>query len=1166
MRIARLALERYGHLSDVELAFPSAPGLHIVLGVNEAGKSTALAAIGDALFRFQPRTHYAFLHATRDLRLSVDLHAQDGRVGRFVRRKGTRDDLFDEAGQVLPESAIAAFLCGASRERFQHVFGLDGAALRQGGQAILEGKGEVGESILQAHTGLHGFRDLARRLGEEAMQLAGDRRATRALRVATDRFKEAKAALDERSVEPAAYKQARAEQEALEAARETNRQEAGRLHAERARLDRISRTTPARLAAARARAERAGLGEVPALPTDAEARRLSALIAREHAARDLARLREQEAALAGRLAAPLDRAVLEESDGIDRLAADCSKTASASNDRAERRIVAEQHERALALAAQRLGKPADAAAIAACLPDALTRDAARRAIEAHVRLADRHTTAAKDLDDARARHEVALAAVAASPEAEPFAELRAAIEFVRSEGRIDANFATAVQDEAQARAELARRLAALPFWTATAEALLAAPVPLDAMIAQHAAALEQTRREHDKAHTKLADHDATLAAIAADLAGLTEAGEPPTPQAIAALRALRDRAWHVLRRHRIDGGPAPSPEEQVELGASEALPDFFATLMRQADALVDRGAAEAKHVADYEHARRQLARARTARAAAAEVEARAASALAHATDAWVALWKPTGIVPHPPEAMREWMRKRESVLEQAGRTHQAAAQRAHLATQHETARAALATLLPEMPSASVASLLAAADTLRATREHATTIRLKALSAVTDAHAAMQQAAGRLDRTVSEIGAWREAWVPIAAGLGLPVGADAETGKIALDLWSGVDRDLDRWQEATNRIAAMTHAIEAFLDEAAAIAGRIAPELADADPYEAVRALATRLGAARAAAREHARLTAERDQLREAIAKLETGHAEAERALATLHSLAGTTDDTALQDAIARAVRHAVLSGEIATREAELDHLGDGKSPAELEAEAEGIDIDALPGQTAAIAERLRAIDAETETALGRLAELRNRLAAMEKGADAAGAAQEMQDAHAEIEDIAARYVRTRLAHTLLSAGINRFRQQQQGPLLARAGALFARLTEGRYERLEVDEEDGKLSIVAVRPDRSHCPAERLSEGTRDQLYLALRLAAIESYAERTEPLPFIADDLLVNFDDTRARAALRVLGEMGPRMQVILFTHHAHIAAMAEPRWASLHHLPPGLALAAAAE
>jgi uncharacterized protein YhaN len=75
--------------------------------------------------------------------------------------------------------------------------------------------------------------------------------------------------------------------------------------------------------------------------------------------------------------------------------------------------------------------------------------------------------------------------------------------------------------------------------------------------------------------------------------------------------------------------------------------------------------------------------------------------------------------------------------------------------------------------------------------------------------------------------------------------------------------------------------------------------------------------------------------------------------------------------------------------------------------------------------------------------------------------------------------------------------------------------------------------------------ERLSEGTRDQLYLALRMAAVEAHAEGAEPLPFIADDLLASFDEVRAGAALERLATLGDRVQTILFTHHAHVAELA---------------------
>jgi uncharacterized protein YhaN len=73
----------------------------------------------------------------------------------------------------------------------------------------------------------------------------------------------------------------------------------------------------------------------------------------------------------------------------------------------------------------------------------------------------------------------------------------------------------------------------------------------------------------------------------------------------------------------------------------------------------------------------------------------------------------------------------------------------------------------------------------------------------------------------------------------------------------------------------------------------------------------------------------------------------------------------------------------------------------------------------------------------------------------------------------------------------------------------------------------------------------LSDGTRDQLFLALRLASVRRWAKDAEPLPFVADDLLVSFDDERAAAALKTLADFGSEVQVILFTHHRHVVDLA---------------------
>ena len=91
-------------------------------------------------------------------------------------------------------------------------------------------------------------------------------------------------------------------------------------------------------------------------------------------------------------------------------------------------------------------------------------------------------------------------------------------------------------------------------------------------------------------------------------------------------------------------------------------------------------------------------------------------------------------------------------------------------------------------------------------------------------------------------------------------------------------------------------------------------------------------------------------------------------------------------------------------------------------------------------------------------------------------------------------------------------------MLRRLSAIFQSLTHGLYSHVVSEPDDnGKSELVMIQRDfpeeRQHI--DQLSEGTRDQLFLALRVAAIEDHLRTAEPLPFIGDDILQTFDDDR---------------------------------------------------
>jgi uncharacterized protein YhaN len=194
-----------------------------------------------------------------------------------------------------------------------------------------------------------------------------------------------------------------------------------------------------------------------------------------------------------------------------------------------------------------------------------------------------------------------------------------------------------------------------------------------------------------------------------------------------------------------------------------------------------------------------------------------------------------------------------------------------------------------------------------------------------------------------------------------------------------------------------------------------------------------------------------------------------------------------------------------------------------------------------------------EKALLQKKEAEAELAKIHGQADAASTEARRQEALAAMADATERFIKVYIAARLLQWAIERFRAERQDPLLRRAGEIFARLTIGSFEKLMVDFDDNVPHLKGRRPDGSQVGVDGMSDGSRDQLYLALRLAAIELHLRNGRALPFVADDLLINFDDARAAAGFAVLGELAQSTQVLYLTHHDHLVPIAR------HALGPAL-------
>jgi uncharacterized protein YhaN len=150
-------------------------------------------------------------------------------------------------------------------------------------------------------------------------------------------------------------------------------------------------------------------------------------------------------------------------------------------------------------------------------------------------------------------------------------------------------------------------------------------------------------------------------------------------------------------------------------------------------------------------------------------------------------------------------------------------------------------------------------------------------------------------------------------------------------------------------------------------------------------------------------------------------------------------------------------------------------------------------------------------------------------------AQKLESDRAELRDSVERWVPLVLADAILAQAIARFECEHQPAMLRDVGQLFSKLTRGRYVGLHrrLDEQG---TLLLAEATGKHKEPSQLSGGTREQLYLAIRLAYARQYCRENEPLPLVMDDVLVNFDDERNDAALEMLIELAEEIQLIFLT------------------------------
>jgi len=1138
VRLANIELQAFGPFTGtvIDLSGGDQGDMHVITGPNEAGKSTARRGVGDLLFGIPVNTTDNHVHANPDLRLAATFLNGDRQPLTVVRRKGRTKTLTDGQGRVLDDDVLDGLLGGISRDTFEAVFSLDHDTLVDGGKALLDADGELGESLFSASMGATALHELRCALQEQADGLFRPRASsTEIVRVRAVYDAKAKE-INSRTLRANAFKFSEREAERIAGEITKLRDLIAARRAGNAARERLCVVHPLLIRRRVLLDELEELGDVPTLDANAASCRRSAQ-ATKKTQTELASSAELRAAKLGETIARIevDETVIAHEADITRLNGRVANIAEAEEDLAEQEGKLRSAKAAATRTLKSVRPDLDLAAA-----DQLHQTEARRAeisemLDKHSGLTAAFESATETADNVEIEAADAQRDLDASPLPPDTSALHDSLVAAQTAGDIERQISSAATEVTEAERQRDQALAKLTP-AMDLRALGDARPPAVAAFAEQADEIAVRGRELTRRWDELEAAERTLAEDEDRLRSSRD-GDVATLDDLAGARAQRDGAWSDVRRC-LDGHDTVPVQ-----------PEQFEQQIRNADGIADQlrdkaGAAERRAELGVRRRRHE----RDA-AALATKQTQLESDRSEHDRAWLQAWEPCGIEPAAPVVMTEWLAVRETVLAHEHTAHRRREIQAELEAERDrhvaALRAELAALGDEGAASAITELISRATRLCETsaivatnrRDLETTVRRARFTASRQREAA--EAARR------ELEGWDGRWRDLTAVAGWSSDVTAASGRRVLELVGDLFTQLDAVATQTSRVEGIRARNENFNGEAAQLAQQMAPEFGTLRPMDAVVQLSGRLKETLEASGRRITLIGELEEARTEIEEAQSAVAVAVREVEGLCERAGAADVSALEAVERDAERAAELRGQVAALEADIRSGGHG-TVEDLAEQVEQADIDQLRAQCEAVAREIEEHDEQLTELTTKAGELRREREQMNIDGGAASSAEELEGHVGEMRELTERYLKARLAAFALTRAIDRYRTEHKTPLLARANELFPALTEGRFAALEVNFDDkDRPVLVGVRPSGERLTVSKMSTGTREQLYLALRIASLERKVDQHGPMPVIFDDVVLHSDPGRKRAILAALGELAKVTQVIAFTHDPVVVDLA---------------------
>ncbi|MDH5559434.1 MAG: AAA family ATPase [Deltaproteobacteria bacterium] len=1157
MRIDELNIRSYGVFKEKRLDFSKGKeGFHLILGNNEAGKSTALKAIRGLFFGIAEKHKLDFLYDKTQLLISAKLCSDNHPAIYISRRKGRVNTLLDKDGNVLEETVLRGFLNGVDKDLFEGLFTSNHMELKAGGQQILDSQGDVGKSLFSAGMGRTNILAILKELEENKNTLFKPRSTKAKLSEKILQYNHAKKDKESLELSSREYQTLLEERDQLLSDRaETDRMLQAKTETN-SKLDRILRALKQIPRLEELRGQLSFYSGLPELPADLTENRFTIKESLERSRSLIKEGQHQIEFLNEKISSlTIPEKILSRSSAIEELKENLATQKNARRDQEKLKIESSQFQM-------------NAKAIIKELPDDLPYEAELDKMERY-RLDFRQKMKIQQLADERFNLDQEI--LSHEKEYHHFSErvhklkaeqkninggldlthLNSSIRLAEQQGMLEEQLEKTQRFFFAEQERVECQIRQLPNWNHGVAELETLSLPSIETINRFEEAFSPIRSElnqllHDK--ERFINEEGELKN---QLDELRLTADIPIENELIQLRAYREIGWSLIK-DRLNG-EKEKKKALKEFCGNNSLIDTYEKAVDNSDQFADRLRMEAGQIA-------RLAKLKTDFRIKVENRERIERLLKDTLERqkviqhqWLAQWKKQCIEPSSPKEMIRWTQDVKAILNQYQTIKEAKRTIGDIKEKIFHHINEISNCLKELNYRlrdDSLTLTKALDLARdfSDKENRKNLELQKIKfAIKETENLLEKSRENISNAKNRLLSWESKWTEAMMSLGLGVKAQPQEAILVLgklDTLFGIFDEMQKHQTRISEIDRFTLELTIAVDKEI---DQTAEDLKGLEFSEAISQLQSRL---KKAEQDQLYLREWEEQILELKEKIRIQKHLAEQSQEKINGWLEKLDcnEDEFDEKVRLCQKRDLILNELRNIEIALRELTGAKIGLEdFLFECKNYELDSLPGEIEKTNRELNELKEKNNRLEREIGQKENQLDSMGSQPPAAQKDLEIQSLGAQIIELVSQYQKYHLSWYLLKKEIEDYRKKSQSPVIKEASRFFKDLTLDSFVALETDFNSNDMPVFAgVRQNGQKVLAEGMSDGTLDQLYLALRLSSLLYYLKEGESLPLVLDDILINFDDLRSKAAFKLLGKISKRNQILYFTHHPHLRNIAE--------------------